>query len=486
MKLVLTRIFGRVTEFASAQPVLALFLGASLLAVFVALLAGRARSEPRPGLMAEFYDGLGRFTLAAVVVMVVGIAFSLLRAYLHQTVATFQHNHGRITEANYNAVQTIWGAEQEQRELKMEIFYDEETVDRIESEDLTRPAVLRKKTVRHRITTNPFLSARHEVTLRQNARRKGSALYGGYETACRFHWQLKNPNGQELKSRLIFPLPAARGMYDDLVATLNGKDVLGQVQMSDGSLVLPHDLKPDELLDFTVAFKSRGMSSWYFQVIEAREIRDFLLTLTLPDLPATRLNYPEGCMSPTDIKATADGRGAILNYRLDHALSSKGMGISLPTLPQPGAVTSAVLNEAERAWMLMFALVLLAMTLANCSQAIVIAVLYGTAVAFAYGLLGDLSDLLFGFWGTALLVLVPLFLSGLWLLRGVAPRCGGKFLLAQLLLFGLGYPVAAGLDPNRQTLYFNLCAMIFLGFAASQLMKRIRIESVAPSKTAQA
>src|ERR1041384_2547272 len=383
MKLILMRIVARAGEFANAQPVLALFLGASLLAVFAAMWIGRGQANPRPGLVPEIYEALGRFLRAAVVVLVVGLVFSLLRVYLHQTAAAFQRNHGRVTEANYNAVQTIWGAEQEQHELKMEIFYDEETIERIESEDLTRPVLLRKKMVRHRITTNPFLSARHEVTLRQNPRKKGSALYGGYETVCHFHWQSKNPTGQELKSKLIFPLPAAHGMYDDLVATLNGKDVLGQVQMSEGALTLPHDLKPAENLDFTVSFKSRGMSSWYFQVAEAREIRDFLLTLTLPDLSRSHLNYPEGCMSPTEIKATDDRRGAVLNYRLDHALSNKGMGIALPTLPQPGAATSAILNEAERAWMLVFALVLLSMTVANHPQAILISLLYGTATAFA-------------------------------------------------------------------------------------------------------
>src|SRR5205823_1459997 len=113
--------------------------------------------------------------------------------YLHQTLAGFQRSHGRITEANYNAVQTIWGAEQQQGSLQMEMFYEEEVTERIESEDLTKPAVLRKKIVRHVITSNPFISERHEITLRQNPRKKGSALYGGYETACRSNWRLINP-----------------------------------------------------------------------------------------------------------------------------------------------------------------------------------------------------------------------------------------------------------------------------------------------------
>src|SRR5206468_623749 len=195
-------------------------------------------------------------------------------------------------KANSAALRTFWGAEQEKGELKAEIYTDEEVSERIESEDLTKPAVLRKKIVRHPVTSNPFVSARHDIALKQNARKKGSAYYGGYETVCRFSWRLINPAGTPQKCNLTFPLPASRAMYDDLSATLNGMDVLPQMQLKDTSLVLASDLQANEALDFKMAFKSRGVSFWYFQVREAREIRDFLLTLTLPDLPKAKLNYP--------------------------------------------------------------------------------------------------------------------------------------------------------------------------------------------------
>jgi len=87
---------------------------------------------------------------------------SLMNTYLHHTIASFQRSHGRITEANYNAVQTIWGAEQNQGELQMQLFWEEEVTERIESEDLTKPTVTRHKTVRHDIKANPFISANHD------------------------------------------------------------------------------------------------------------------------------------------------------------------------------------------------------------------------------------------------------------------------------------------------------------------------------------
>jgi hypothetical protein len=473
MKTILIKLLGRTSDLIEVQPVLALFIAGALLAVFVTALMPwkNTSSSNERSLLWTIYHQLMRGTRALAVVLILVAAFSLLRTYLHRSLSTFQHNHGRITEANYNAVQTIWGAEQQQGELRMDVYYDEEVTERIESEDLTKPAILRKKIVRHYAPGNPFVSARHEVALRQNPRKKGSALYGGYETDCRFTWKLKNPADRDMHSTLRFPLPAATAMYDALTATLNGEDVLSKIELKEGTLILARDLAAGENLDLAISFKSRGMSYWYLQVREPREIRDFTLTMTLPDLAKSKLNYPEGCMTPTAIQETTDQRGSVLTYRLDHAISNKGMGISLPALPQPGETTSAVLEEVERGWLLVFAAVVLGLACAPIAHPVLLMVLFATASACGYGLLGELSDVTFGFWGAAAIVLLPLFGLLAWLLVRYAGAIG-RMLAFEVLLFGVAYPVVAGLDYDRQGLYLNICAFVFLFFAARQLLAR--------------
>ena len=95
-------------------------------------------------------------------------------------------------------------------------------------------------------------------------------------------------------------------------------------------------------------------------------------------------------------------------------------------------------------------------------------IFFGAAIACGYAMLADLSDILFilGFC-PAILVLVPMFLVLAWLLRQVAPVRSARLLSFQLLLFGLAYPVIAGLDIERQSLYFNMCALSAFGFIAS-------------------
>jgi hypothetical protein len=480
---ILLRLIYRAGDIVDVQPVLALFLGGALLAVFVSTLFQMKNStsanSSAAGLLWTLYHHATRLLWASMLVALVVASLSLLRGYIRQTLADFQHNHGRVTSANYGAVQTIWGPEQVQGGLHVELFWEEEVTERIEFEDLSKPAVMRKKTVRHDITGNPFVSESHQVSLRQNARKKGSALYGGYETDCHFLWHLKSPADREVKCVLKFPLPAATAMYDNLIATLDGDDILPSVQLSGGAMVLTRTVTPGEELDLAVSFKSRGMSSWYFQVREAREIRSFNLVMTLPDQPKARLNYPEGCMTPTQITNTTDRQGSILNYRLDHALSNKGMGIALPTIPQPGASTTSILCEVERGWLFTYSMLILGLVLAGLRHSVLLGILFGAASACAYGLAGNFADLIPDFPGSAILILAPAFLFLAWLLtRSSAVSC--RLLAGQMLLFCLFYPVLAGLDSDRQALYFDICAIVFIASAAWQLVQRLgRAETLA-------
>ena len=152
MKPILSKLLGRAGDLLDVQPVLALFLAVAFLAVFLtALFAPKPSPDPdaKPSLLWTLYRQCTRLVWAVALVGFLLATLSLLRVYLHQALAGFQRNHGRVTEANFNAIQTIWGTHQEQGELRFELYYEEEVTERIESEDLTKPAVLRKKTVRH-------------------------------------------------------------------------------------------------------------------------------------------------------------------------------------------------------------------------------------------------------------------------------------------------------------------------------------------------
>src|SRR5580704_12754532 len=109
MKLLLSRLLGRAGDFSNVQPLSALFLGGAMLAVFLAvtLRRGKKTAEPRgSGLLWMLYHESGLFLWALFLVTCLLGGVSALRSYLHQTVANFDRTHGRVTQANYDSVQT--------------------------------------------------------------------------------------------------------------------------------------------------------------------------------------------------------------------------------------------------------------------------------------------------------------------------------------------------------------------------------------------
>lgn len=468
----ISRLLNPATELIDRQPVLALALGGAFATVFLSVVLGGGSEPTALSTGASLARKFLRLVWALTLVALLGGAVITMRSYVDRTLADFRHSHGRVTEVNFDAVRTIWGGEQTQGTLEVALGYEEEQTERLESEDPSKPAVLRKRNIHFEVTSNPFVSERHEVTLRQNPRPKGSAVYAGYETDCRFTYQLRNPAGRDVDATLRFPLPSKLAIFNDLEVKLNGASMLDHLQVADGHLLLRRPLAAGETVSVEIAFKSRGLEYWYFQVREAREIRDFQLTLHLPDLPKERLNNPEGCMTPTGIAPTADGRGSTLTYRLDHALSNKGMGVEMPDQRQPGATADAVLAQTEKAWVLLFAALLLGLTLAQGAQTAALAsVLTSAAVALGYGFIGDLSDTFLEFWGGYFVVLLPLFVVLGWLLTRAVRGLEGRILALELILCGLAFPCAAGFDDAHQTLYLNLAAFLLLAVSAWQLAR---------------
>ncbi len=96
-----THLLDLVRSFVERQPIVALALGGALLSVVFATVL-RARDRSLAGRFAQFGWSV------VLVLFLVGTA-GILKTYLNGELAEFRRTHGRVSEANYEAVQTIWG-----------------------------------------------------------------------------------------------------------------------------------------------------------------------------------------------------------------------------------------------------------------------------------------------------------------------------------------------------------------------------------------
>ena len=87
MKTLLSRLVGRAVDLAQNQPLLALCLGAALLAVFVSVWRTSAPAGTKPSLAWTLYSQSTRLLFAAAAVLLLVQTLGVLRSYLRKSVA---------------------------------------------------------------------------------------------------------------------------------------------------------------------------------------------------------------------------------------------------------------------------------------------------------------------------------------------------------------------------------------------------------------
>jgi hypothetical protein len=207
--------------------------------------------------------------------------------------------------------------------------------------------------VRRSLEQNSIQGTEARVKIILNYRRKGTAYYTGFEDDCWFKYDVQNLANRETEAEFTFPMSYRQTVFHGLVVRVNGKDISKQMIFRGADLHWTGKMAPQERVKIVVVYRSRGLDTYYYQIPRPREIRRFRLIMQLPDVPMPRLNYPEGCMPPTSIGRISGGRGSLLTWALDRAITTQGMGVALPPAPQPGNQAARALSEAWRGGMLL-------------------------------------------------------------------------------------------------------------------------------------
>ncbi len=390
-------------------------------------------------------------TSFAVVRSLVGLAvLGALSLYLVAQGREFAATHGRVSETNLRSVQSIWGRAQAQRELRVWHSIEEVQVTRVSEEGecdgqleaaaaAGKPVRVLRKKVKRTVPQNSILSTSGRVAIGMNYRKKGSAFYTTYENECRFAYEVKNFHGAATEASFSFPL-ASGCIFDGLRVLVDGEDVSSRLSYPGGSIDWTMAMQPGQVAKVEVSYRSRGMDSFYYQVTEEREIRSLALTIELADVAADRLNYPDGCITPTSVAPLGAGGGCRLEWTLANAISTRGMGVALPKRDQPGDSMARLLAGAPLGLVLLLGAWLATKLLTRRPVELLPAVLIAAAYTLLHTAAAPLADTLVGFYG-ALAIMVPLA-AGL-----VAALEGRGMALALFLFFALVYPVTSVAEP---------------------------------------
>ena len=200
------------------------------------------------------------------------------RAVLNDNNSTFSQNHGRVSEANYQSLQTIWGAPHVQREL--EVHHYRTIVEQEETwrEDPTLPPLYRNVEREISVEQNTILSSQGHIELTTNERQKGSALYNGFNASFSMTYVISNDSPHLTRVSFYFPL-SGQVLYEDLKVLEDGIDISRNLRFSGSAVSWTREMSPSETHEIAIEYQTRGVEYFYYQVPNPRELRDFALTM---------------------------------------------------------------------------------------------------------------------------------------------------------------------------------------------------------------
>jgi len=398
-----------------------------------------------------------RASLAAV--LFVGLMWAF-RVILNDNVSTFYSTHGSLSDVSRSSAQTIWGRPHTQIELTVEHSHEIQVQEELPREDLTQPPTYKMVTKREDVPQNSIVGFVGDVHMQLSEREKGYALYSGYTIDVALTYDLVNDSDFLTDADFTFPLSPGQSLFENFIIKMDGTDLSPKLRIANDVVSWTVKMTAHQKSKLEITYSSRGMDYFYYQIPVQREIKNFVLTLTIDRLPVSLLNYPDGVITPRDIKSTPDGKGSILTWRLDHAITVAGMGVSLLQPEQPGAQVLRVLVISPYALTLLGAMLALTMLIWGQKVRFLDLALLSAVYSVQFLVMAALSDYFFGFWGSlAVGGLLTLFLSFL-LFRSLPTAPLRWSVYALIVFFTIIYPLSGLLTDLSQQNAFNTLVQV--------------------------
>ena len=202
----------------------------------------------------------------------------------------------------------------------------------------------------------PLDQSRIKVGLDLEQRQKGLLWFATYRVAWAGQYVFRNDtDAEDVTLKLAFPAPQA--IYDDLVFTVDGQAL--PVTTKDGAVTATLKRSPGSIMRLAVGYRSQGLNTWHYSLGEnVTQVRDFLLEMTTD---FRDVDFPQGTMSPTEKRQTANGW--LLSWKYRNLVTGSKIGMVMPEKLQPGPLAGRISFFAPVSLVFFFFLIFVIATL---------------------------------------------------------------------------------------------------------------------------
>ncbi|MFT5355251.1 MAG: hypothetical protein ACI9KE_002467 [Polyangiales bacterium] len=236
--------------------------------------------------------------------------------------------------SNSHELEGLWGPEATQRFPTA--HRSDETGQALTSETSRAfPAVAAETSV-PRSDLVRLVGTQVSVELDLEHRKKGLQWFPAYELSFLgdYEWLHEAPDRGTVQFE--FPLTQAGDSFDGFAVTRDGEPV--RVETRDGVARWSAEVEGAESLRFRVAYRSRGVTSWTYQLMTGTsEVENFRLAMHVND---SDIDFGTGSLSPTNHGEVAGGWEG--EWRFDHLISNDAIHVVMPQRLNPGPLAGKI------------------------------------------------------------------------------------------------------------------------------------------------
>jgi hypothetical protein len=185
-------------------------------------------------------------------------------------------------------------------------------------------------------TDLPLEQSRVDVALDLEHRQKGLLWYSTYKVAFTGDYAFRNPADREQRVTFEMEFPAEQAIYDDLVFTVDGEQVV--VETAGRTVRCVRPVPAGATARLRVGYRSQGLDSWRYAFGgTVAQVREFRLTMTTN---FKDIDFPENTLSPGEKRETAGGWELLWAY--SNLVSGFEIGMAMPEKLQPGPLAGRI------------------------------------------------------------------------------------------------------------------------------------------------
>jgi hypothetical protein len=261
-------------------------------------------------------------------------------AFMESNIVSFSTLHqsftsgGSISWSKWRNALKEWGGPITQHDLQVSHYFETSILATLPVTDPSRPLLYQTYTARQIVPQNSIVHFQGNVKL-ISGKKMDADKFNGFFIDAHYGYDVVNQSEMEVETEFLFPLARTDGFFENIHVQADGREVDG-LQVNNGNLFWVLHMEPNQKVTISISYTSKGTDGYQYVVSQAREIKNFNLSISSDDPNIFVSVTPSGESIHQNLGLLSDG-SLSFDVLINHIVAAPVVGISYVQTTNPYA-----------------------------------------------------------------------------------------------------------------------------------------------------